>query len=99
MIFSEDENDCAHFVMGIIHGEAANQPNYLRYISEHYPKTHVILTIYFMNLLFIILFYFSHLNSFSKKKKKKRLQKKNLVNKEMLKWFQFQSILNKLKKH
>nr|XP_057932981.1 lysine-specific demethylase RSBN1L-like [Doryrhamphus excisus] len=39
--FSEDSSQAAHYVMGIIHGEAAYLPDFLEYFSTNFPSAPV----------------------------------------------------------
>jgi len=41
LFLREDQNDSAEFCFGVIHGGAADQPNFLRFVANHFPKTEV----------------------------------------------------------
>ncbi|XP_061921727.1 lysine-specific demethylase RSBN1L-like [Entelurus aequoreus] len=41
LAFSEDSSQAAHYVMGIIHGEAAHLPDFLEYFSTKFPSAPV----------------------------------------------------------
>lgn len=41
LAFCEDENDAAHYVMGIIHGAASYLPDFLEYFSLKFPSSPV----------------------------------------------------------
>ncbi|KAK6634443.1 hypothetical protein RUM43_011844 [Polyplax serrata] len=36
--YSEDENECAYHVMGIVHGAASYLPDLVDYMADHYPS-------------------------------------------------------------
>ncbi|CAK6970725.1 lysine-specific demethylase RSBN1L-like [Scomber scombrus] len=41
LAFSEDSSQAAHYVMGIVHGEASYLPDFLDYFSANFPSTAV----------------------------------------------------------
>ena len=51
LMFSEDKNAMAVYCFGIVHNGAGDQPNFLRYIADKYPRTEVLFFLFFLKIV------------------------------------------------